>query len=200
VKDGKMEFISSTSMEDFTTKMKPQPDGKKGDPYTGRRMLVSKLVVGPTNEVILGGQNWGNGKAGREYEDLVTFHFDATGKLVSQYTMRKKDKTLSPDDQYYEFSSDGKNLFWTYFDVVGTKTVKEGDVSIEKPLGVPKMGKINLTTGSFDKYTEYGKAENFVHYGGILNYLKFTDSNKVNYLGENKKGSALWFVKVNLDK
>jgi hypothetical protein len=200
VKNGKVEFISSTNMDEFESKLKPQPDGKKGDPYNGRRMLVSELVVGPTNEVILGGQNWSNGKTGREYEDLVTFHFDANGKLVSQYTMRKKDKGTAPDNQFYEFSSDGKNLFWTYFDNVGTKTVKELEATIEKPLGVPKMGKINLANGTFDKYTEYGKGENFVHYGGVLNYLKFTDVNKVNYLGENKKGSSLWFVKVNLDK
>ncbi|MCZ8214756.1 MAG: hypothetical protein O9262_00880, partial [Cyclobacteriaceae bacterium] len=59
--------------------------------------------------------------------------------------------------------------------------------------------KINLATGTFDKYTEYGKGDNFVHYN-TLNYLKFTNTNQVSFLGENKKGSVLWFVRVNLDK
>lgn len=204
--NGKMQYVTSTSMEDFKTKLKPQPDGKKGDPYTGRKIKFTEAVISPNNEVILAGQNFGlarNGKGqviGREYEDLVMFHFDQSGILISQYTMNKKKAATSPDQQYFEFGSDGKTLFWTYFDVVDTKAVKELNLIVEKPLGVPKMGKINLTTGAFEKYSEYGKSENYVHYNGILNYLKFSNTNQVNYLGENKKGSALWFARVSLDK
>lgn len=205
IKNNKVEFVSSTSMEDFKTKLKAQPDGKKGDPYNGRRIVFTKASIGPTGEMILAGQNYGmmrNGKGqviGREYEDLVMFHFDGKGQLISQYTMNKKQKSSSPDSQFFEFTSDGKSLYWSYFDNVATKQVKELDLIIEKPLGVPKMGKINLATGAFDKYTEYGKGDNFVHYN-TLNYLKFTNTNQVTFLGENKKGSVLWFVRVNLDK
>jgi hypothetical protein len=204
--NGKVQFVTSTSMEDFKTKLKPQPDGKKGDPYTGRKIKFTEAVISPANEVILAGQNFGfarNGKGqvvGKEFEDLVMFHFDANGNLISQYTMNKKKASTTPDAQNFEFGSDGKTLYWTYFDVVDTKMVKELSFVVDKPLGVPKMGKINLSTGTFDKYTEYGKGENFAHYGGILNYLKFSNTNQVNFLGENKKGSALWFVRVNLDK
>lgn len=206
VSNGKMEFTTSTSMEDFKSKLKAQPDGKKGDPYNGRRVTFTEAMLSPTNELILGGQNYGlsrNAKGqidGREYEDLVMFHFDAKGNLVSEYTMNKKKASNEPDFQFFEFSSDGKSLYWSFFDNVDTKTVRELDVTLEKPLPIPKMAKINLASGTFDKYSEYGKGENFVHYGGILNYLKFTNTNQVNYLGENKKGSALWFVRVNLDK
>lgn len=144
-----------------------------------------------------------NGKGqiiGREYQDLLMFHFDAKGNLISQYTMNKRFKGAAPDSQFFEFSSDGKSLYWTYFDVVGTKAVKELALVIEKPLAVPKMAKINLATGSFDKYTEYGNGDNYVHYGGITNYFRYKDSNKVAYFGENKKGSSLWFARVNFDK
>ena len=78
--------------------------------------------------------------------------------------------------------------------------MKELEFTVDKPLGVPKLAKINLASGTFEKYTEYGNGDNFVHYGGVLNYLRFTNTNQVNYLGENKKGSALWFARVNLDK
>ena len=87
-----------------------------------------------------------------------------------------------------------------YFDVVGTKAVRELSFVVEKPLGVPKLATINLTTGSFDKYTEYGNGDNYVHYGGITNYFKYKDANKVAYFGENKKGSSLWFARINIDK
>jgi hypothetical protein len=113
--------------------------------------------------------------------------------------MNKKAKALEPDYQFFEFSSDNKTLYWTYFDNVGTRNVRELDVVLEKPLGVPKMAKIDLPTGAFAKYSEFGNGDNFVHYN-TLNYLKFPDTRQVSYLGENKKGSVLWFVRVNLDK
>jgi len=206
VDKGRVDFVSNISMDDFETKLKPQPDGKKGDSYNGRRVVFNETVISPAGEIILAGQNYGmmrNGKGqiiGRSYEDLVMFHFDAKGNLISQYTMNKKYKGTSPDYQFFEFSTDGKTLYWTYFDVVGTKAVKELALLVEKPLAVPKLAKINLTTGAFDKYTEYGNGDNYVHYGGITNYFKFVDSNKVAYFGENKKGSALWFARVNFDK
>jgi hypothetical protein len=204
-KNGKMEFVSTTSMDEFKARLKAQPDGKKGDSYSGRRIDVTNAVVTPTSEVILAGQNYGmsrNGKGqiiGREYEDLVMFHFDATGKLISQYTMNKKNKGTEPDYQFFEFTADGKTMYWTYFDNVGTRPVRELDLMIEKPLGVPKMAKINLTSGAFDKYTEFGNGENFAHYN-TLNYMKFENTNKVSFLGENKKGSMLWFARTALDK
>jgi hypothetical protein len=205
VSNGKMEFTTSTSMDDFKAQLKAQPDGKKGDPYNGRRVAFTEAIVSPTNEIILSGQNYSldrNAKGqvvGRAYEDLLMFHFDATGKLVSQYTMNKKQKGIEPDEQNFEFSADGKTMYWSYFDNVDSKQVKELDFVVDKPLGVPKMAKINLTTGTFDKYTEYGKGENFVHYN-TLNYVQFKQTNKVAFLGEDKKGSTLWFVRVNLDK
>ncbi|HMJ70650.1 MAG TPA: hypothetical protein VK508_17220 [Cyclobacteriaceae bacterium] len=205
VSNGKIDYISSTAMDEFKSKLKAQPDGKKGDPYSGRRVAFNDAIISPTGEVILAGQNYGldrNGKGqivGRAYEDLVMFHFDTKGTLISEYTMNKKKAANGPDGQFFEFSSDGKTLYWSFFDNIDTKTVKELDFVLEKPLPMPKMAKINLATGTFDKYTEYGKGDNFVHYAN-LNYLKFTNTNQVNYLGENKKGSTLWFCRVNLDK
>jgi len=205
VNNGKMEFTTSTSMEEFKAKLKAQPDGKKGDPYNGRRVAFTEAIVSPANEIILSGQNYGlarNAKGqvtGREYEDLLMFHFDAKGLLVSQYTMNKKQKGISPDIQNFEFSSDGKTMYWSYFDNVDSKVVKELDFVVDKPLGVPKMAKINLTTGAFEKYSEFGKGEYYAHYN-TLNYVKFVNTNQVNFFGEDKKGSALWFVRVNLDK
>lgn len=211
VQNGKVVFATKTSMDDFEKKLKVQPDGKKGDSYNGRRVVFTESTVSPNGDFVLAGQGYGmlrnaKGQAiGRTYEDLLMFHFDSKGNLVSQYTMNKKFKGTSPDHQYFEFSSDGKSLFWTLFDVTGTKNVKELDLVVEKPLAVPKLAKINLATGTFDKYTEFGKGENFVHYGGVskyalTNYFKYSDSNKVAYFGENKKGSSLWFVRVNFDQ
>ena len=78
--------------------------------------------------------------------------------------------------------------------------MKELDFTIEKPLAQPKLAKIDLGAGTFVKYSEFGAGDNFAHYGGVLNYLKFANTNQVNFLGENKKGSKLWFARVNLDK
>ncbi|MEI9919693.1 MAG: hypothetical protein WDO14_12950 [Bacteroidota bacterium] len=206
VANGKMEFVTATTMDEFKAKIKPQPDGKKGDAYNGRRVAFNKALVSPIGDIVLAGQNYGmarNAKGqviGREYEDLVMFHFDKTGKLISEYTMNKKKSATEPDVQIFEFSSDGKYMYWTFFDNIDTKLVKELDFQIDKPLAMPKMAKLDLGTGTFVKYSEYGGGDNFAHYGGILNYLKFSNTNQVNYLGENKKGSQLWFARVNLDK
>lgn len=206
VTSGKMDFVTSTTMDDFKSKLKPQPDGKKGEPYNGRRVVFNRALVSPIGDIILAGQNYGmdrNSKGqivGREYEDLVMFHFDGKGKLISEYTMNKKKKATEPDSQFFEFSSDGKFMYWSFFDNIDTKTVKELDFTIEKPLAQPKLAKIDLGAGTFVKYSEFGNGDNFAHYGGVLNYLKFTNTNQVNFLGENKKGSSLWFARVNLDK
>lgn len=203
---GKVQFITSTSIDDFKAKLKAQPDGKKGDSYSGRRIRFTGAGVNPvTKEIIMAGQNYSpvrNSKGqieGNGYEDIVLFHFDSKGNLQSQFTMNKKDRSLTPNTQNFEYSSDGKTLYWSFFDVVKTKAVRELDLIVEKPLAVPKMAKINLASGSFDQYTEYGNDDNFVHYA-VLNYFKLTNTNQVCFLGENKKGSALWFVRVNFDK
>jgi hypothetical protein len=87
---GKMEFVSATTMDEFKSKLKAQPDGKKGDSYSGRRIAFTEAIISPGNDIILSGQNYGmarNSKGqitGREYEDLVMFHFDGSGKLISQ--------------------------------------------------------------------------------------------------------------------
>jgi len=61
--------------------------------------------------------------------------------------MNKKKVAMSQDTQLFEFSSDGKFMYWSFFDNIDTKTVKELDVVIEKPLAMPKMAKINLGGG-----------------------------------------------------
>ena len=205
VSGGKLQFVSNTSMGDFKSKLKAQPDGKKGDPYTGRRIVITKTMVTPQQELILAGQNFSparNAKGqvvGRAHEDLVMFHFDAKGSLVSQYSMNKKEASTAPDNQFFEFSPDGKTMFWSFFDNVGTKEVRELNLIAEKPLGAPKLGTINLATGTFEKYSEFGNGENFVHFGH-LNYLRDPSGQLVTYMGENKKGSALWFARVSLKK
>lgn len=203
---GKVQFVTTTTMDDFKAKHKAQPDGKKGDSYSGRRIRFTGAGVNPvTKEIIMAGQNYSpvrNGKGqieGYGFEDIVLFHFDSKGNLQSQFTMNKKDKSLTPNTQNFEYSADGKMLYWSFFDVVNTKAVRELDLIVEKPLAVPKMAKINLASGTFDQYTEYGNGDNFVHYA-VLNYFKFTNTNQVSFLGENKKGSTLWFVRVNFDK
>lgn len=204
---GKLQFASNNSMEDFKDKLRAQPDGKKGESYSGRRIKFSGSGVNPvTKEIVVGGQNFSmlrNAKLqviGRGYEDMVLFHFDANGKLLSQFVMNKKDKSSGLNEHMFEYSTDGKILYWSFFDNVDTKPVRELDVTLEKVLAMPKMAKINLVDGSFEKYSEYGNKENYAHSTGVLNYLRFTNTNQVNYLGENKKGSSLWFARVNLDK
>lgn len=205
IANGKTQFVSSTSMADFKAKLKAQPDGKKGDPFSGRRMVVTASMVTPDQQLILSGQNYAyvrNAKAqivGRAYSDLIMFQFDQQGKLLSQYSMNKKEAATAPDNQFFEFSPDGKTMYWSFFDNVGSRDVRELDVIVSKPLGMPKLGTINLTNGKFEKYNEYGNGENFVHYGH-LNYLRHEGNMQVTYMGENKKGNALWFARVQLGK
>jgi len=204
---GKTQFVTATSLDEMKSKLRAQPDGKKGDSYSGRRIKFSESGVNPvTKELVIAGQNYSmlrNAKGqviGKGYEDMVLFHFDQAGKLMSQFVMNKKDKSSGLNEHQFEFSNDGKTLYWSFFDNVDTRSVRELDVVLEKVLAMPKMATINLADGTFAKYNEYGNKENYAHSSGVLNYLKFTNTNQVNYLGENKKGSSLWFVRLNLDK
>ena len=100
-----------------------------------------------TKELFVGGQNYSmlrNAKGqviGRGYEDMVLFHFDQQGKLMSQFVMNKTNKSTGLNDHNFEFSTDGKILYWTFFDNIDTKPVRELDVTIEKCCPCPKWPK-----------------------------------------------------------
>ena len=191
--NGKAEYISVTTIDEFSEKMKTAPDGKKGTAYKGKKFKANAASFAPNGDVIVTGQQF-NPNDGK-YQDINIFHFDNKGVLKSQYAMNKKYATLALDDQMFEYTADGKYAYWIYFDVTGEQQVKEGDLTIMKPLITPKVGKLNLESGEFEGYIEVGDGDYYCH-PYVLNYLIFENQDVINFLGEDKKGKELWFARM----
>ena len=194
-RDGQTEFISVTHIDAFEEKLKKSPNGKKGTAYKGKKFKANKMFFAPNGDLFITGQQY-NPKDGK-YQDINIFHFDNKGELKAQYAMDKKYATMELDNQMFEFTADKKYAYWIFFDVVGTQPVQEGDVAIQKPLVMPKVGKLNIETGEFEGYLEAGEGDYYVH-PFVLNYLKYQSNNSVNFLGEDKKGKVLWFARMPL--
>ncbi|MCT4624187.1 MAG: hypothetical protein N4A46_11235 [Schleiferiaceae bacterium] len=192
-RDGQSEFISVTHIDEFEEKMKNAPDGKKGTAYKGKKFKANKMFYAPNGDLFVTGQQY-NPKDGK-YQDINIFHFDKQGTLKAQYAMNKKYATLTLDEQMFRFSEDKKYAYWIYFDVVGEQPVKEGDLVINKPLVMPKVGKLNMSSGEFEGYLEAGEGDFYCH-PFVLNFLEYTSTGSINFMGEDKKGKELWFARL----
>jgi hypothetical protein len=131
------------------------------------------------------------------------FYFDNTGKLNSQYGVRRaensSDAKLVPAGQ--EITNTDAASYWTIYEMDGFKEEKEGNVVIKKPLRYPSIAKIDRSTGSIGDFVQFGtvkeKPTYYLHYNFPV--LQVEGNNNIVYLGSTKSGKTLWFGKVNME-
>ncbi len=157
---GKLAYITETSLDEFKAKQQFPPNQKKTPDYNGQEFAVRSYKFGTNGDLYVLGQNYDKNKEGqiKQFEDVLGFHFDTTGKLKAQYGLDTKEAgvTIETSTQYhitYKVVSqltttyacpqqliegtDG-NLYWILQEIKG---MREG-----KLLTYPRIGRI--TPGS----------------------------------------------------
>ena len=135
-----MDWVQTTSLDDFKEKAVIPPSQKKSPEYKGKMYERALAMVTPNGELIISGQKF-TMKSVQDpkypadpskkirvkdaYKDLVMFHFDNKGSLKAQYGI-KRDKNnkyskavLTP--QEVALSGDGNTLYWTYGELKGMR-------------------------------------------------------------------------------
>ncbi|MBS1543832.1 MAG: hypothetical protein JST14_09380 [Bacteroidetes bacterium] len=203
----KIEYLTTTNLDEFDAKLKTPPSQKKTPSYDGKRIRLAFAKLLPDGAVVIAGQNYEwvtqNKVRRRSYRDPIMFHFDNQGVLLSQYGVRReenqKSATYAPTGMW---GSIGKGCFyWTIYEMNGFADEKEGDRKITRALLYPSVARIDAKSGEIGDFVQFGlvkdKPTYYLHRRhGIL---PIKEDNAIVYLGTDKPGKVLWFGKVVLE-
>lgn len=196
VKNDKVIYNTTTSMDDFEAKLKKPASQKKNPAYKGKRFDFNQANVTTDGSIFICGQN--KTKEG-EYQDVLMFYFDNVGILKAQYGVRLEEvndaSKKNATTQYMNFTKD--NAYWTVCELMGFKE-EAGKGERPKALIYPNIAKINLATGEINDFVKIGSVKDKPTYF-LQNDFPFipnpADGSQI-YLGLNKKGNIFWFGKV----
>ncbi|MBX7203545.1 MAG: hypothetical protein K1X77_10780 [Bacteroidia bacterium] len=206
--DGKLVFASTEPVKDFKSKVVTPPSQKKGQPYSGKKIVIESLKVSSAGDVLVTGQladkkvvNGGNSYEYRYY-DYVCMQFDNQGKLVAQYAVNKilddSKNNVFAARQDFEISADGKSAYWEIMEVQSTKyyssvaAAYNGNYSLSAHF-FPRISTINLTGHSVSDFTELGEKGKYLVYH---NTSSITDKeNNRFYFGHDEDYKNIWLGK-----
>lgn len=210
----KVEYLTETSIEEFDKKLESPPGQRKSPAYDGKKFDLSQLMVSTNGNLFITGQTWGGklnaitGEREFTYKDILGFQFDKTGKLVSQYGIDARENSgsyMAPQDMIE--SDDGKYLYWLIREVKGLKGegigfqlagIPQFTTMLKKRLlTYPRMGKIDLASGSVSDFVLYGNEKYYSD--NTYPILKNSSEKKLVLFGANKAGDVIWFVRVRMD-
>ncbi|MBA2611505.1 MAG: hypothetical protein H0U95_06015 [Bacteroidetes bacterium] len=193
----KVDYITTTDMDEFEAKLKKPASQSKNPAYNGKRFRLVRANVTSDGSLFLCGQNFKEA----EFKDVLMFYFDNAGKLKAQYGVRLEEvNTASKSRATNQFvqASNG-SVFWTVWELCGWKE-EVGDSKL-KGLYYPSVAKINLATGDISDFTRFGTVKDKPKYYLQNNYPLITnpDDGSQVYLGVDKPGKVFWFGKVVMD-
>lgn len=218
IKNGKADFVTITTLEDFEKKVKAPPGQKKAPEYTGKRFRVAELQVSPSGDIFIAGQKFtkpkggggpkfGNliqssGPARPQYEDILMMHFGTEGTLKAAYGVKReeddKDAKTSPNNQMLVASTDGKSMYWVIMEMKGWREEKELGDTKYKFLMYPNVTKIDIANATLTAFVQFGQGKTDYFLNNKYSSLPIGKGQMV-FLGENKNGKTLWFAKMPLD-
>jgi len=192
----KVDYVTTTNLEDFEAKLKKPENQKKNPAYSGKRFDFNYSSVAKDGSLFICGQNK-NSKG--EFLDILMFYFDNTGTLKAQYGVRPEemndDAKFNSCSQFVKFSDN--YAYWEVWEMVGFKD-EAGNGEKAKALVYPNIAKINLATGDISNFQKFGTVKDKPTY-----FLQNDFPNIINpsngsytYLGINKKGNIFWFGKI----
>jgi hypothetical protein len=200
----KVDYITTTDLDEFESKLKAPPSQKKSPSYRGKRFHFTAADVYGDGSIVICGQNYEKKqKAPKSWRDVIMFYFDGNGKLKAQYGVRREENNkyakLAATQQLI---TDGKNtIYWTVMEMDGIRTEREGKVKAVKALIYPNVARIDPVTGDISDFvqfgTEGGKPKYYLHNGNPI--LPMSEENAIVYLGVDKPGKVLWFGKMILE-
>ncbi|PKP23240.1 MAG: hypothetical protein CVU05_00335 [Bacteroidetes bacterium HGW-Bacteroidetes-21] len=192
---GKVEYLTETTLEDFAAKVKFPPSQKKIEAYEGKRFHFANYYVSDNGDFFVLGQKFDEAKEGNKYKDVLTFHFDNKGVLKSQYAV-----DLLESNQYskaagcpQDLIEGNKSMYWLMMEIKGVTMWNP------KPLTYPRIGKIDINTGTISDPAAFGKIEKADYYlDPKFPFLQTDGGNKIVFFGSDKSGKTIWFCRVAL--
>jgi hypothetical protein len=212
IKNGKAEYVTITTLEDFENKVKTPPGQKKAPEYTGKRFRVAELKMTAGGDIFIAGQKYtkpkdggfklggvATGATGPQYEDIIMMHFGNDGNLKAAYGVRReendKEAKASPNSQMLVTSKDGKSVYWVIMEMKGIKEEKELGNSKYKFLIYPNVTKVDIANASLSEFVQFGQGKTDYFLNNKYPFLP-VGTGQIVYLGETKNGKTLWFGKM----
>lgn len=207
ITSGKVEYVTSTDLEEFEAKLKTPPSQKKTPSYRGKRFHFSGAQLYHDGSIFISGQNYVREKKQnaqvKSYRDVVSFYFGQDGKLIAQYGVRREENNkyakMAPTQQLVV---PGKStIYWTIFEMDGIRTEREGKFKSVKAKQYPNVARIDPATGAISDFVSFGTVDGkpvyYLHNQAPI--LRVEQDNAIVYMGTNQSGKTLWFGKVVMD-
>ena len=208
--NGKMVYLTETSLDEFKTKQQFPPNQKKTPDYSGREFGVRTYTFGSNGDLYVLGQNYDR-KDGHisQFEDVLGFHFDPTGKLKAQYGLDTKEKGIAVQSsteyhvsykivtqttttyacpQELHEGTDG-NMYWILREIKG---MRDG-----KLMTYPRIGRVNSGSATMTDLVTFGKGDGF-YLNANYPTLETEKGETIVFFGADKPGKELWFARVKL--
>ncbi len=204
ISNGKLDFISAPSLDEFEAKLQTPPSQKKSPSYKGKKFYLSDFDVDPKGNIFLFGQNFTlKGDGSRQYRDLLCFQFSPDGSLKAQYGYDKQEgnkfSEVAPAMQTMLHTADGKDMDWLIGEVDGMRTEKELGNSKYKLLMYPVVAKLDVSNGKINDPAVFGVSKQGKYYlNNKFPFLPIELETSVVFFGESSGGKTLWFGKMPL--
>ncbi|WP_299248593.1 hypothetical protein [uncultured Cytophaga sp.] len=210
-------FVGVTSLTEFETKTRKPDDQKKPSVYNGKRVEIRNLTVGSEGQIYIIAQDYKvdnqGDVTGTIYTDLYLFQFDQKGQLQNAYGIdddsRKgailgggvADARFYPSNSWLYEGKDPNHLYWMQFIPHRTKCETETSYGFSsttkktecRPLRYPRVIKLDVTKGTFEKIVQYGNGEYYLNEDFPMLYIE--NDSKIIFIGETKSEKGLWVGK-----
>jgi hypothetical protein len=200
----KVEYVTTTDLEEFESKLQTPPSQKKTPSYRGKRFHFTTADISSDGSIVICGQNYEKKKNGpKSWRDVIMFYFDGAGKLKAQYGVRREEnnKYAQAISTPQRITKGEKTIYWTVMEMDGIREEREGKVKAVKALIYPNVARIDPVTGKISDFVQFGtvdgKPKYYLHNGNPI--LPMSEENAIVYMGVDKPGKTLWFGKVILE-
>ncbi|RWY49246.1 hypothetical protein [Mucilaginibacter gilvus] len=220
ISNGKFDFLSCPTIEDFEKLQAKPSDQKKFAEFDGKSFVINGISFSKSGDVFVNGQDFKKIKKGRSYKGVYMFQFDPTGNLKRNYgVFLDQSKTsgffnkspltsdMIPSKSFIQESGDGKSLYWMMR--MAKSIHKEShttfgfssntETTTWSPLYNMEYGSINIADGQLSEFKFLGESEK-------KSFYLFPNTNETRlgnyslFFSETEKGDKILLSRVDLTK
>lgn len=203
IRDGKVEWINTTPISEFKSKLRTPPNQKGGFSYDGKRFTISDFYVLPDESFLISGQIkvpvFKQAPKNIQYRDVLALHISNRGELKSQFSYKPSSIGDSKSiifriPQEFVSAPNGKDLYWVNYEVktfTGYASFYDAMYNITSfyPAYYPAIGKISPESGTISNFQIMGDKKFFLNRRN--QYVALPAENARVYIGEDKKGKIM---------
>lgn len=199
VADNKTQYVHKTMLEEFEAKLQAPPEQKKTPAYNGKRFQLGGIQELSNGDIMISGQNYKDKEDGRQFLDVMVFHFNDQGVLKAQYGLNtlesnKYAKAVFTESLFWE-TPDGNGAYWIIMEVAGMKTSMFGGDA--RALNYARVGKIDLGSATVGAMEPLGQDKGERYFlENSFPILPLNEANKLVFFGTDKGGRTLWFARM----